>query len=176
MTDLLMFLSSNLFFSFFSLFSSLLSFLPRAKNQNEHDSVSMDVKSTSFKIIIELCLQVRREPEKNAEILISLESFFPNMFEFILKDLNYNSDKSVMNLAAIALYMLICCFPDTYQDKVRASMNIHDNMEVLMRIQNKLFEIIDEVGLDGTVNQNRLRFKTRFPDFVKLIIKELSLR
>lgn len=136
----------------------------------------MDVKNTSFKIIIELCLQVRREPEKNAEILPSLESFFSSVFEFIFQDLNYNSDKSVTNLVAVALYMLICCFPDSYQEKVRASMNIHDNPEVQMRIQSKLFEIIDEVGFDSLANQNRLRFKTKFPEFVKLIIKELSLR
>ena len=77
---------------------------------------------------------------------------------------------------ALALYSLLCCFKDKYQDQVREVLRLIGNFEAEQAIAAALFEIVEQIGLDCSVNQNRLAFKKRFSEFINKLNTMLSLR
>lgn len=102
--------------------------------------------------------------------------FFRTIFEFIFCELVKNNDHCLRDTVALALYSLICCFKTTYQGNVREVLQMISNFEAEQAICTALFEIIDAVGLDCSVNQNRLAFKKRFSEFINKLHTMLSLR
>jgi len=139
-------------------------------------SISTEIKTISFKIIVELGFQSSIEPDKNQDIIKSLLPFFRTIFEFIFCELVKNNDHYLRDTVALALYSLLCCYKTTYRENVREVLRLIGNYEAEEAICNSLIEIIDQIGLDCTVNQNRLAFKKRFSEFINKLHTMLSLR
>lgn len=140
-------------------------------------SISNEIKTVGFKIIIELGFQAAIEPEKNQEIIKAFQPFFRTIFEFIFVELVKNSnDHYLRDNVALALYSLLCCYQNTYQEQIREVLHLIGNFEAERVIAEALFEIVQAVGFNCAVNQNRLAFKKRFSDFIHKLHTLLSLR
>lgn len=129
-----------------------------------------------FKIIIELGFQAAIEPAKNQEIIKAFQPFFRTIFEFIFCELVKNNDYYLRDTVALALYSLLCCYQSTYQEQIREVLHLMGNFEAEQAIAEALVEIVQAVGFECAVNQNRLAFKKRFSDFIHKLHTLLSLR
>lgn len=67
---------------------------------------------------------------------------------------------------ALALYSLICCFKDSYKPIIVQVLQCVGDAQAEQRIAQELFTILDDIGLECTVPQNRFRFKKAFGEFL----------
>lgn len=139
-------------------------------------SISNEIKTVGFKIIIELGFQAAIEPAKNEEVIKAFQPFFRTIFEFIFLELVKNNDYYLRDIVALALYSLLCCYQNTYKEQVLEVLHLMGNYEAEQAIAREFFEIVEAVGFQCSVNQNRLAFKKRFSDFIHKLHTLLSLR
>ncbi|KAJ6225065.1 hypothetical protein RDWZM_003610 [Blomia tropicalis] len=158
----------------FKLFESFLKCVDYAfKSPN----ISTEIKTISFKIIIELGLQAANEPEKNQEVVKSLLPFLRSIFEFIFCELvKSHNDHNLRDIVSLALYTLLCCYKDTYREHLRDVLRMVGNVEAEQAIHSSLTEIVEQVGINCKINQNRLAFQKRFAEFINKLHSMLSLR
>lgn len=139
-------------------------------------NISNEIKTVGFKIIIELGFQAAIEPAKNEEVIKAFQPFFRTIFEFIFLELVKNNDYYLRDIVALALYSLLCCYQNTYKEQVLEVLHLMGNYEAEQAIAREFFEIVEAVGFQCSVNQNRLAFKKRFSDFIHKLHTLLSLR
>nr|XP_046918504.1 LOW QUALITY PROTEIN: exportin-4-like [Dermatophagoides farinae] len=155
------------------LFESYLKCVEYAFRAN---NISNEIKAIGFKILVQLGYQTAASPEPSEEIMKFLRPFFQIIVEFIFCELVRNNDLILRDAVAMALYSLVRCFRQSYQNIIRELMRCINDPPIEDRICTTLFTIIEEVGLDSRYNAARLTFKKQFSEFINQLHTMLTLR
>ncbi|XP_027197816.2 exportin-4-like [Dermatophagoides pteronyssinus] len=155
------------------LFESYLKCVEYAFRAN---NIPNEIKAIGFKILVQLGYQTAESSEPSEEILKFLRPFFQIIIEFIFCELVRNNDLILRDAVAMALYSLVRCFRQSYQDIIRELMRFINDPPIEDRICRTLFSIVEEVGLNSRYNAARLTFKKRFSEFINQLHSMLTLR